>query len=237
MKNHLKRIASPRTWFIDRASNTFILRPNPSGHSFEMGLPLGIIQRDILKNALTMTEAKKVLLQHPVLVDGRKQQDHQYLVGLFDILTIPESNKSFTIILNSKSRVALKEISGSEAQQKLGKVMGKTALKGNKIQYNLHDGKNILSSDSKKKWRVGDTLVLSLPKLEVQEALELKQGATIYLTKGKHCGDIGQLKEINGQEVVYVKEGKEISTNKNYAFVVPKSFHLTDHQDKKNNKE
>ena len=41
MKNHLKRIASPRTWLINRKSNTFITRPKPGAHSFEHGISLG----------------------------------------------------------------------------------------------------------------------------------------------------------------------------------------------------
>jgi len=40
MKNHLKRIATPRTWVIDRKAETFITRPKPGAHSLYFGMSL-----------------------------------------------------------------------------------------------------------------------------------------------------------------------------------------------------
>ena len=52
MKNHLKRIAAPKSWLINRKSSTFIVRPNPGAHALDKGLPLGVIIRDNLKLAV-----------------------------------------------------------------------------------------------------------------------------------------------------------------------------------------
>ena len=60
-KNHLKRIASPKTWKIGRKLHTFISRPNPGPHSLPMGMPLNIVLRDLLKFADTSYEVRKIL--------------------------------------------------------------------------------------------------------------------------------------------------------------------------------
>ncbi len=217
MKNHLKRIASPRTWIINRKQNKFIVRPYPGAHSFEFGLPLGIILRDVLKFAASMSEVKKILNNEEVLVDGKKRKDHHFIVGLFDVLSFPKQKLHYRVLLDKKGRIIIVEIQESESKIKPCKVVGKTMLPKGKIQFNLHDGKNIISDQ---KANVGDSLILSLPSLKVEQVLVLQPGAIVFLQKGKHNGDVGALKEINGKEALYEKEGATIETAKNYLFVI-----------------
>ena len=217
MKNHLKRIASPRTWAIDRKNNKFITRPRPGAHSFENGLALGIIIRDHLKLASTMSEVKKTLNNNEVLVDGKRRKDHRYLIGLFDVLKI--AGKSYRILFDKKGRIMVSEISEKESTIKPCKILGKTALGKDKIQFNLHDGKNLIVNVDAK---VGDTLLLKIPQQEVIETLPLKKGATVFLTKGKHSGDVGVFKEIKKEEAIYSKDNQDIETAKEYLFVIGK---------------
>ena len=98
MKNHLKRIATPRTWVIDRLSRTFITRPKPGAHSLAQGMPLSVILRDMVKVASTTAEVKKILNNKEVLVDGKRRKDHRLIVGLFDIISIPELKQQFRIV-------------------------------------------------------------------------------------------------------------------------------------------
>jgi small subunit ribosomal protein S4e len=121
------------------------------------------------------------------------------------------------MLLDKKGRLRLAEVSAKEAGVKLAKVVGKTALKGGKIQFNLHDGRNIVS-DTKAK--VGDTFVLSLPEAKISKLLTVKKGATVFLIKGKHAGDVGVLKEIKGVEATYTVGDADIDTAKEYLFVV-----------------
>ncbi|MBI2581795.1 30S ribosomal protein S4e [Candidatus Woesearchaeota archaeon] len=217
MKNHLKRIASPKTWFVDRKVNTFIVRPNPGAHSLDNGLPLGVLLRDDLELASTMGEIKKMLNNKEVLVDGIRRKDHSFMVGLFDVLSLPELKKYYRMVLDKKGRLTLKEVSAQESTLKLAKVVGKTMMKGSKVQFNLHDGRNILSDG---KANVGDTFVLTLPKASVKKILPLKNGAKIFLTKGKHAGDLGVLKAVKGNEATYSAAGADVETAKAYLFVV-----------------
>ena len=125
--------------------------------------------------------------------------------------------KSFRSIFDKKGRIIVNEINEKESSIKVSKVVGKTALSKGKIQLNLHDGKNILSDIDVK---VGDSVVLSLPDLKIKEVLPLKEGATIFLTKGKHGGSVGVLKEIKNNEATYSTGGKDVETAKGYLFVV-----------------
>ena len=106
MKNHLKRIASPRTWLINRKQNKFTVRPKPGAHSLEQGLALGIVVRDLLKLASTMMEVKKLLNDQEILVDGKRRKDYRFITGLFDVITIPVLKKSFRVLLDAKGHVS-----------------------------------------------------------------------------------------------------------------------------------
>lgn len=220
MKNHLKRIASPRTWVINRKEGKFIVRPKPGAHSLENGLPLGVILREKLGFASTMGEVKKILNNKTVLVDGKRRKDHRYIAGLFDVVSVPEVSKYYRITFDQKGRLVVLKITEEESNYKLSKVVSKTSLRGKKIQLNLHDSKNIISDQ---KVKVGDTLMLRLPDLEIKKVLPLKEGATVFLTKGKHAGSMGILKEIKGEEVIYSVDQVDVETAKNYLFVVEKS--------------
>ncbi|MBT4935776.1 30S ribosomal protein S4e [Candidatus Woesearchaeota archaeon] len=217
MKNHLKRIASPRTWLINRKSNTFITRPKPGAHSFEHGISLGVILRDMLHVASTMSEAKKILNSKNVLVDGSRVKDHRRIVGLFDVISLPDIEKQYRIVLDIKGRLELIEIDAKESTHKICKIVGKTILKKGKIQFNLHDGKNIISD---KDARVGDSFVVTLPTKEVESVLSLNPGATIFLIQGKHSGDVGVLKEFKDNNALYTKDNVDVETAKGYLFVV-----------------
>jgi small subunit ribosomal protein S4e len=219
MKNHLKRIAAPKTWVINRKSNVFVLRPNSGSHPLKMGLALGVVMRDMLKLAATMDEVRKILSSKEVLVDGKRKKDHRCIVGLFDVISFPTMKKNFRVLLDSKMRLVVKEVSDVESLIKPCKIVGKTVLHGGKIQFNLFDGKNIISSE---KAKVGDTFLLTLPKLEVKETLPLIAGATIFLTGGKHSADVGVLKEIIGKEASYTMDKKNIETSKKHIFVIGK---------------
>lgn len=220
MKNHLKRIATPPTWVIARKEQTFIARPNPGAHSLQFGLALGVVLRDMLNVVETMREAQKVLNNTEILVDGVRRKDRRHIVGLFDVVRIPVTGKQYRMVLDSKGRLTLAEIDEAEASTKLCKIVGKTAVKGGKIQYNLHDGKNILSDKAAK---VGETLLVTLPQLEVKEVFPREKGVSVFLTQGKHHGDIGILKSIDGKDAVYTKEKNDIETASRNLFVVGKT--------------
>lgn len=216
MRNHLKRLASPRNWMIDRKENKFTTRPKPGPHPIDSSLPLGIVLRDLLKYACTMSEVKKLLNGNPVLIDEKRKKDHRLPVGLFDIISFPDIKKKYRILLDKKGRIALKEIDSKE-NIKPCKIIKKTILSKNKLQLNLSDGKNITTD---KKCNTGDTVIITLPDQKIKEILQLKKDAFVLLMKGKHAGDFGLLREIKNNQAVYQKNEQRIKTLKEYLFVL-----------------
>ena len=217
MSGHLKRLAAPKSWKINRKENTFTTKPKPGAHSRDRALPLGVVLRDLLHYAGTAAEVTKLLHTKEVLVDGIQRKDSHLSVGLFDVITLKNINKHYRVIFDVKGRLGLSEISPVEAQLKLSKIVGKTIVSKGKIQYHLHDGKNIISTQQAK---VGDTFVLALPALEIKEILPLKPGMMVFLMRGKHSRDVGIFKGVIRKEATYVLDQKEVGTAREYLLVV-----------------
>ncbi len=217
MKNHLKRIAAPKTWHLNRGLHIYAARPNPGTHTLEMGLALGTVLRDHLHLAETMGEIKKLLNAKQVLVDGVQRKDYRFMVGLFDVVSVVDHKKHYRVVLDAKCRLQVKEIPASESVLKVSRVTGKTVLKSGKIQYHLYDGKNVIGSITAK---VGDSVIVDLPGSKIKKVLPLKEGMSIFLIKGKHGGDTGVLKQLKGTQAIYTKGTEEIETAKEYVFVV-----------------
>ncbi len=217
MKNHLKRIASPRTWLINRKEQAFIVRPRPGAHPLERGMALGVVMRDMLGLVATLSEAKKVLNNQEILVDGKRRKDHRLIVGLFDVIAIPAMKKFYRMTFDSKGRIVAIDVPEAESAVKVCRIAGKTVMKGGKVQYNLYDGKNVVSTE---KAKVGDSFVIELPSLKVKKVLPLKEGITVFLEHGKRRGDVGVVQKLDGHEAAYEADKKNVETLKEYLFVV-----------------
>lgn len=220
-KDHLKRLNAPKTWKIKRKQAKFVTRPKPGTHSFKEGMPLNLVIRDILKYGDITKEVKHILSNKAVLVDGKVRKDHRFLVGLMDIVSIPKKKEHFRILFNEKGKIELIPIKEKEANTKLCKIRGKSFVR-KKVQLNLHDGRNVLVE--KDSYKVGDTIILEVPKQKMVEHLKLEPKTLIYLVGGRHIGEIGTAEDIKGRNIVYKRESGEVyETLKKYAFVIGKT--------------
>ncbi|MBI4151431.1 30S ribosomal protein S4e [Candidatus Woesearchaeota archaeon] len=217
MKNHLKQITSPKTWALPRRGNVFITRPLPSGHPLHGGMPLGVLIRDTLQLAQTMSEVKKILHGKDVLVDGKRRKDPHFLVGLFDTLSFPSLEKHYRMVLDAQGHLALVPIKKEEASLKLGKIVGKSMGRKGQIQYHLHDGRNVASTQP---LAVGDSILLSVPGQKIEKALPLKEGAHILIDSGKNAGQMGTLTRLSGKESAYSSPDGDVETVTKYLFVL-----------------
>lgn len=219
MKQHLKRHFAPKSWPIARKAAKFLVRPLPGGQEMELSLPLTVVLRDVLEKVKTRREAKKLLAENEVLIDGKRRKNSEFTMGLLDVLSLPLTKENYRMVLSKKGKLVLIPIDEKESKIKVCRVKGKNALKGNKIQLNLHDGKNI---PGESKIKVGDSVLLSLPENKISEVLELKPGAFIYVIKGKRSGETGILKEIKEEKLVYEADKKIVETLKKYVMVLGK---------------
>lgn len=215
---HLKRLFMPKSWPIKRKGIKFVMRPRPGPHPISNSFPLGLLLRDLLKFAKTTRELRYILNKKIVLVDGLQRKDKNFPVGLFDVITFPDTDESYRVIFNKKGKIEL--IKDKINNIKLCKIIGKKKIKG-KIQVNLNDGKNILVVEDK--YKVGDSLLISIPKFEIKDHIKLEQGNLVCLIGGKHIGDLGKIEGVKEDKVIYKnEEGILIETLKQYAFPIGK---------------
>jgi small subunit ribosomal protein S4e len=220
MSNYLKRYAAPRSWTLLRKEKAYIVKTRPGPHPLEQSMPLGLLLKQ-LGHAGTTPEAKKILQRQVVIVDGRRIRDHRFPVGLMDVISLPAAEESYRMTLDTKGRLMLNKVD-KKTTMKPCRVIGKRTITGGKTQLNLVDGRNVLTD--KTDVRVGDTVVLELPKQRVMEALPLKAGSTILLTAGKHVGKTGTVDAVGPEQITFTVGVASERTLKRYAFVVPEGL-------------
>lgn len=219
-KGHLKKIVSPRTWLLARKENMFVIRPLPGSHSMDFSLPLGLLLKEKGFGA-TAREIKKIINTKNVLVDNRRVKNPKYGVGLLDVVCVKETKDYFRIVLDAKGRLKILTINESDSKVKPCRVNNKTAVKGNKVQLNLFDSRNILSDD--KDIKTGDSVLIDLASNKISGVLKFEKGAFVMLTGGHHMGRLGIIKDIAENVVVVESEGIKFNTEKHLVFVVGKN--------------
>lgn len=227
MSKHLKRLNAPKSWPIKKRKGIkFITKPLPGPHSLNKSLPLNVLLKDILNYAQTTREVKKILNENKILVNNLVRKDQGFPVGCMDTISIPSISEYYRLVYNERGKFILKPIKKEEAGFKLHKIQNKTMLKGNKIQLNLEDGKNILVP--KDGYKVGDSVLLENNK--IKKHLKLEKNALIFLTAGKHIGKVGILEEvykpspITETKISFKLNNKKFETLKKFAFVVEKDL-------------
>jgi small subunit ribosomal protein S4e len=214
----MKTLTVPRTWPIKKKGQKFIVRPKP-GKPFMTSIPLALIFKNMLKSCKTMKEVRTVLKDKEILVDGTRRTSPKYLVGLLDTFTIAVSKEFYRMIINSRGKLELIPIDKKESNLKISKVIGKTLLKKGKIQLNLSDSRNIIT---KKKAKVGDSLLIEVPNQKIKEVFKLEKGNTVFLTGGKHLGETGTITKVGDILTIKTKES-EFEVPKKYVLVIGKN--------------
>lgn len=192
-KRHLRSISSPVTWPIERKKNYWIKKPGPSTYPIYLGMPILIWLRDYLKIARNKRETKYLLYNGKVLINKEKRVDLGFQVGLFDVISIPELNKNYRVIINENKKLELKEINEEEAKMKIVRIIRKTMIKDGKIQVTGFDGSNYIVDNS---IRVGDSLLVSLPDRKVLDIIKMEENNLGFVFYGAKVGKIGRIKEI-----------------------------------------
>lgn len=230
----LKRKPAPRFWPVHRKEFTWVVKPSAGPHSLKNCLPLTIVLRDILGFAQTRKEAKTIVLQRKVSVDGKVRLEDNFPVGLMDVISILDLNKYFRV-LPSKKGLILHPISKEEASFKLCRIESKTIVKKGHIQLNLHDGSNTLIKVADPKnplediYDTLDTLKISLPEKQILEHIKMKENGFAIITSGKNIGKHGRITEIekaqakkrrNSLVTIENEQGNRYQTTLNLVFAI-----------------
>ncbi|MBI5347444.1 MAG: 30S ribosomal protein S4e [Candidatus Aenigmarchaeota archaeon] len=185
----MKRHAAPVYWPIARKKQKFVVRPSPGPHG-KNAMPLAVILRDALGYAENMKDAKSILNNGIVKVNGVVRKTENFPVGLMDILSL--SDNEHYRMMPAKNGMGLKKI--TDKNVRLAKVMRKTINRGSKIQLSLHDGTSIITKDSNIK--TGDVLVFDSQDSSVKNVLKMKKGALVVVIRGRNRGKTGLLEKI-----------------------------------------
>lgn len=221
MSDHLKRLAAPRSWPLKRKVNVWTTKQCPGAHSIEESVPATIMLRDIIKICDTAREVKKVVANRYCFVDGKPIKDVKTPIGLMDTLSIPIMDLYYRIVITDKGKIVAKAITKEEATWKLAMIDDKTVITGNKIQLNLHDGRNIVLDENQ--YKTGDVLKITIPDQKIEDVYELKAGATVLIFKGRHAGRTAVISEYivtneSSDNIVKFTDGSE--TVKSNVFVI-----------------
>lgn len=189
-------------------------------------IPTTIILRDQLKYAHTAREAKSLIKNGKMLIDGKIRKDEKFPVGLMDVVTIPDTGENFRVLPDHGGKLKFIAISADEAQFKLCRIVGKTSLKTGKTQLNLHDGNNIVLSTEADQYKVNDVLKIKVPEKEIQDSIEFKEMQQVIITGGRSQGAQGVLIGLGTEPgwkktaIIRTLAGDDIRTLSKYLFVV-----------------
>lgn len=233
---HLKRLNAPKTYPIPRKEiGSFTVRPDPGPHPADRCIPITLVLREVLGYARNLKEAKVLLREREVEVDGRVVTEYDFPIGLMDVISIRSINEHYRVI-PFQERFVLHQISEEEANSKILAIIGKRLVSGGKIQLSLEDGRNIQinpENEEKRKnilgkYDVSDSLRISLPEQEILDHFRLEEGSYCLIVDGKHMGRHGNLKEIKERKygptgastITIESEGKEITSAIEYALIL-----------------
>ncbi|MFH2019812.1 MAG: 30S ribosomal protein S4e [archaeon] len=217
VKKHLKALAAPVTWPIKRKENKFVLRPKP-GKKFEFSMPVALIFKNLLKYCKTMREVKSILHDKEILIDGRRTKEPKALVGIMDTLSLPLSGENYMLLISRSKKLFLLAVGKEEIGKKVCKIIGKTTLKKNQVQLNLFNSVNLIVKEDK--YKLGDSVVISLPDQKILKHLELAKDAYVFVISGSHVGEHGTVVGVENSMIKIKMQSAEFETPKETVFVV-----------------
>ena len=233
-KKHLKREPAPKFWPIHRKKFIWTVKPSPGSHPISRSIPLILIAREMLGYAKTRREAKIIISQKKIQVDGKIQKEEKFPVGLMDVVSIPEIEKAYRIIPSRKGLI-LHQIEGEMSGFKLCRIENKTLVNGGLTQLNLHDGRNVIIQVKNPKdpeediYKTLDTIKLNIPSQEIAEYIKLAKGASVIIIGGKNVGRYGKIFSIEekmGQKrrnllvTIEDRKGERLQTLLDFIFVI-----------------
>jgi len=227
-KKHLKRIAAPSHWMLDKMSGIYAPRPSTGPHKLRECIPLAVLLRNRLRYALTYSEVKMIVMQRAVKIDGKVRTDQTFPTGIMDVVTIDKTKENFRILFDTKGRFVPIKIGSEEAAYKLCRV--KKVLTGSKgVPYAVtHDGRTLryINPDIKAQ----GTVRIDLATGKVLDFLKFTQGQLVMITGGHNIGRVGTIVSIEKNpgsvSIVHMKDAMNhaFSTRIANVFVIGKDM-------------
>ena len=222
MSGHMKRLTAPKKWSIPRKTQTWTVKPSPGPHPLNDSISLMLVVRDELSLCDTAAEARYIIGQHQILVDGKAVTNYKYPVGFMDVISIPKLKEHYRVMLDVRGKIKLVPITEEESRWKLSRIENKTTVKGGKTQLNLHDGRNILLKENQ--YKTCDVLKIELTTQKILGVYSFEKGNVAMLIGGKHVGRLATIQDrkVTRSPMPNVVDFEEFSTSQEHVFVVGK---------------
>lgn len=212
MSGHIKRLNVPVTWPIKRKASVWATKQSPGAHSIESSMPASMVLRDMIKVCDTAREAKRIIGNRELFVDGAAVKDPKAPIGFMDTVSVPKMKLNFRMLLTDKGKLTLVPVSEDEVKWKLCKIENKTKVNGGRIQLNLSGGRNIVLD--KNTYKTGDTLKIDVADQKVLGSYPIGDGACAFIIDGALAGKVETVAEcvtVKGpaENIVKFKSGNE----------------------------
>ncbi|RBI63938.1 30S ribosomal protein S4e [halophilic archaeon] len=228
MTKHQKRLSVPKSWPVERKTETFTVKAGAGPHG-QAGVPLVVLLRDVLGYVDSKKEARYAIERGSILVNGDSPSDEQRPIGMFDILSFPERDEYYRVFPDEGGRLALTAIDEDAAGSKLAKIEDKTQVAGERTQLNFHDGGNLLVDDASE-YDAKDSVVVSNDDNEIVAHFPYEEGCLVTAVSGTHAGDVGEVTDVevtpgSGSNGVVVEgEDGTFETVEEYVVVIDENF-------------
>nr|AIF23953.1 ribosomal protein S4e (RP-S4e, RPS4) [uncultured marine thaumarchaeote SAT1000_22_C02] len=190
----LKRQMAPLFWGINRKNKRFAITVKPGSHSKNRSIPTALLLRDVLKVVTTLREAKSVIYNGKVNVDGVIRKSLHHSIGLMDVIELQGISDIYRLVPTHGHILQPIKIDSSEKSKKIVKVTSKTTTKGKKTQLGFHDGRTIIADNNV---NVGDSCLIQIPEQKILDVIKLEKDSLVIVTRGANTGQIGHLNNIN----------------------------------------
>jgi len=160
----LKRQMAPQFWGISRKNKRFVITVRPGPHKKEFSIPTAVFLRDTIKIVNTLREAKSVIYDGKVKIDGIVRKSLHHAIGLMDVVELQNVSNIYRLVPTDRKILKPIIINESEKIKKIVRVTSKTTIKNGKMQIGFHDGRSIISDT---KVNVGDSCLIQIPDLKI----------------------------------------------------------------------
>ena len=226
-KHHLKRLAAPKHWMLDKLGGAYAPRASTGPHKLRECLPLMLLLRNRLKYALTRREVTYIVMQRLIKVDGKVRTDAHFPTGFMDVISIDKTGENFRLLYDVKGRFSIHPVSADEAKFKLCRVK-KVQVGREGIPFvATHDSRTIRYPNPA--IRANDTVKVDLATGKIVDHVKFEVGNTVMVTGGRNVGRVGTIvrreKHAGSFEIIHIKDarGNEFSTRLANVFVIGKA--------------
>ena len=189
----LKRQMAPKYWGITRKDKRFVITVRPGAHAKSQSIPTAVLLRDTLKKVTTLREAKSVIYDGKISVDGITRKSLHHSIGLMDVITLDGTTDIYRLVPKDGKLLKPLKIESAEKSKKLVKVTSKVTIKGGKTQLGFHDGRSLITDVDV---NVNDSCLIQIPEQKILDVIKLEKNSQVVVIKGVNAGRIGYVDKI-----------------------------------------